>query len=393
MTRTATLIGAGIGGLATAIALAQSGWRVHIFERRPVLEAVGAGIQLSPNACKVLKSLGIWNALLPQTFAPQGIEMRMGQSGRRVFELPLADVAQARWGAPYAHVHRGDLLNALLMRAHDMADISITLNATATHVTQDRLPLVQFESGADVSSDLVVVADGMNSRLAAQVVPAPAPKFSGCIAWRTTIPMDALTTPPPPTACAWVGARKHAVTTRIRAGTLANFVGIVETHDRPPESWRHKGNRAQALADFAGWDDTLIQILTKAPDIFCWSLLDRTPLTHWGQGAVTLLGDAAHPMLPSMAQGAAQALEDSVALAASLDGTDVAQGIADFQSYRQPRAARVQRLSAANLSLFHRRTRLTQLATYGPAALASWINPNLLHRRQDWVYGHDPLGI
>ncbi len=391
--RSAAIIGAGIGGLATAIALAQTGWHVRVFERRPALEAVGAGIQMSPNACKVLKSLGVLDTLLPTTFAPQAIEMRMGLSGRQVFSLPLKDVAKTRWGGPYVHVHRGDLLTCLLDRAQAMAEITIVVNANATQVHQNPNPTVQFADGSKVTSDLVVVADGMNSTLASQVVPASAPQFSGCIAWRTTIPMDQLNNAPPPTACAWVGPGKHAVTTRIRGGTMANFVGIVETKERAPESWRHTGDRAQALADFAGWDACLVEILTKAPDLFCWSLMERAPLVKWGQGAVTLLGDAAHPMLPSMAQGAAAALEDGVALAACLVGADVPKAIAKFQRYRQPRAARVQAMSAANLKLFHRRSWITQLGTYGPAALAAAINPNLLHRRQDWVYGHDPLGV
>ncbi len=390
MTRTASIIGAGIGGLSAAIALAQAGWDVRVFERRTSLVEMGAGIQMSPNACKVLDALGCFAAVKATAFAPDAIEMRMGTSGRLVFSLSLRQ-AERRWGGAYLHIHRGDLLAALVDRAGQLPGITISTNMTAQAVDDST---VSFADGTQTTADLVVVADGMNSRLARSLVNAPSPEFSGCIAWRTTVPMDRLTTAPPPTACAWVGAGKHAVTTRIKSGTVANFVGVVETDHQPPESWRHTGDRARALADFAGWHPTLVDILDRADDLHCWSLMERTPLRHWARGNAVLLGDAAHPMLPSMAQGAAQAMEDAVALAACLDWqADVALALKDFQQTRQPRAAKVQALSAANLKLFHRGHVLTQLATYGPAAVAARIAPSLLHRRQDWVYGHDPLHI
>ncbi len=387
MTKTAIIIGAGIAGLSAGIALIQRGWRVQVLERSETLAEVGAGVQISPNGMHVLRAFGVADKILEHGFEPEAIEMRMGRSGRRVFALPLHGVARDRWHAPYVQIHRADLHKTLLLRLQSLQADAVLTGQDCTRITQDGVITAQRQK---FDGDLIIGADGLGSQAAQAVAQVGKPRFTGCIAWRTTVDMDVLSAPPPPTACAWVGAGRHAVTTRLKSGRIANFVGVVERPDPAPESWRNIGDRAQALSDFAGWAPTLTEILEKAEAVFCWSLFDRAPLDTWTNGKITLLGDAAHPMLPSMAQGAVQAMEDAYVLAETLSNAQaIPQGLAAYQAKRLARTADVQKLSAANLRLFHRKSAATQLATYGPAAIVGKLAPNQLHRRYDWIYGHD----
>ena len=388
----ALIAGGGIGGLATAIALRLRGWDVSVFEQAAALSEVGAGLQISPNGWRVLDALGVSPYLQSTQFEPEAIEMRMGRTGRQVFRLQMRGYAQDRWGAPYMHVHRADLVAALETRLNDLCPGAVETGHTVCGYGQSGdVATLQFEDGGTQSGDIVIGADGLHSVIRTQMLGPDKPRFTGNSAWRAVVPITALGShAPPPTACVWVGDKRHAVTTRLRAGQLANFVGMVETDDPGPEGWRITGHRAEAQAAFDGWAPEIRTLIDKAEVLHRWALFDRAPLARWHEGRVALMGDAAHPMLPSMAQGAVQALEDAWIMAAALDqhGTPDA-GFAAYFDRRIARTARVQKGSAANAQMFHKATALGRFGVYGPIGIATRLAPNVLHARQDWVYRYD----
>lgn len=389
--RIALIAGGGIGGLTAALALRQRGWGVHVLEAAPAIEEVGAGLQLSPNAMKVLSALGISDAVEERAFEPEALELRLGRSGQQVFQISAGSAARRRWGAPYLHIHRADLLDVLeqAVRQQNHAAISLGAKAVSYSLAGDGAHL-NLASGEPLAGDLVIGADGIRSALRDQMLGPDQPRFTGNLAWRMTVPMERLKTPPPPTACVWAGRGRHAVTYRLRGGTLANLVGIVERSDWTGESWTESGTRDDALSDFSGWVPQVTEIIEKADSLFRWALFDRAPLSRWHDGAVALLGDACHPMLPFMAQGAAMAIEDAWVLAQAVEASQsVEQGLALYEARRKPRASRVQAASRANMKTFHRRSPVTRLATYGPMWLANRAVPGFVQSRQDWIYGED----
>ena len=386
-----TIVGGGIGGLGTAIACALRGLDVTVLEKAPALTEVGAGLQISPNGWRVLEAMGVAPLLVDTVFEPEAIEMRVGRSGTQVFRLPMRGYAQRRWGAPYMHVHRADLVDALAARLRDLAPAVMQTGVTVQSYAEDGAQVaLRTDVGDTHVADVVIGADGLHSVIRRQMLGPDAPRYTGNVAWRAVVPIDALgQDAPPPTACVWVGHGRHAVTTRLRAGSLANFVGMVEQAEPAEEGWRITGTAAQAAQDFACWHPTITRLIERAEVLHRWALFDRDPLPRWHAGRVTLLGDAAHPMLPSMAQGAVQALEDAWCLAGLLAGKDTGAALARYYEMRIDRTARIQRGSAANARMFHHASPLGRWAVYGPMALGARLLPELIHRRQDWVYRHD----
>ncbi|MEU0201153.1 MULTISPECIES: FAD-dependent monooxygenase [unclassified Streptomyces] len=387
-TRHALVVGAGIGGLAAALALGRTGWRVTVLERAAALGEIGAGIQLSPNGVRVLSTLGVLDRLLPTTFRPEAVEMRLGRSGRRVFRVELAETAVRRWGAPYLHVHRADLLDALLAgTAGSGLDITLRTGSAVRGYEQDPEHVTAvLDSGRRISGSLLVGADGIHSVIRDQLLGAGEPRFTGHVAWRVTVPIERLGRDvPPPTACLWVGERRHAITYRLRGGSLANLVAVVERDAWRGESWTERGTRQDALADFEGWHPTVTTVLREADAHYRWALFDREPLENWTEGRVALLGDACHPMLPYLAQGATMAIEDAQVLAHRLEHTrDVPRALRSYAAIRRPRTARVQAGSRENGRRFHRDGRFAHVPLWFLGTLA----PHVYHRRLDWLYGH-----
>lgn len=384
----AAIVGAGVGGLATAIALRLRGLHVTVFERAPELTEIGAGLQISPNGMRVLSALGVGEAVAAIAFKPEAIEMRLGVSGRRVFRLDLAQEV-ARWGASYIHIHRADLVDILAARLHELAGDVVRLN-TQVQGYADGTSLIH--TGGLEAFDLIVGADGLHSALRTQMHGRSKPRYTGNLAWRAVVPKERLKDLPPPTACIWAGHKRHAVTTYIRQGTLVNFVGMVEEPEPSEEGWRIEGTREDVLRDFGGWCPTIDGILNAADTFHRWALFDRPPLPYWSDAGVVLIGDAAHPMLPSMAQGAVQALEDAWLLAAHLDKfPDRAAALAAFYRHRIDRVTRIQRGSVTNARIFHKASGLGRSLFYTPLGIVAAIAPRLFHRRQDWVYAYDIL--
>lgn len=384
--------GAGIGGLTAALCCLHHGAEVTVLERAPEIGGIGAGIQIPPNAMKVFEALGLDQALAEIGFRPQAIEARMGRSGLEVFNIPLADAAVERWGAPYLHIHRADFIAILEKALREKNPSALRLGAELVDYEQTGEAVsARLADGNQISGDVLIGCDGIHSNIRTAMLGADEAIFTGNVAWRAVVPIDRLgDLAPRPTACAWMGPGKHCVTYRLRRGDLANFVGVVERDDWTSESWTQQGTAAQALADFDGWHPTLTRLLSEADTLYRWALFDRAPLAKWVDGRVALLGDAAHPMLPFMAQGAAMAVEDAWTLAQRLNSTgDARSALKAYQTLRFARASHVQAQSRANAKTFHKRSRLSQIATYGPMWLAGKMAPTAIHARQDRLYGHD----
>ncbi|MGC6511154.1 MAG: FAD-dependent monooxygenase [Parvibaculales bacterium] len=392
--KTAIIVGAGLGGLAAALCLDAVGWRVVVLEQADALGDVGAGIQISPNGVKVLRTLGLEEAVAALACRPEASQMRFGNSGRVIFSNSMTDYP-SRYGAPYLHIHRADLVSVLVQALTERQPEALRTGAQVTVFEQNTNSAeVRLADGETLSGDLLIGADGLKSVIREQMLGAQMPRFTGNVAWRMVVPMDRLTMPPPPTACVWVGAGKHAVTYRLRGGKLANFVGVVERKDWQEESWTAQGTRDEALADFAGWHPVITDVIEQAEAHYLWGLFDRAPLDTWHDGRVALLGDACHPMLPFMAQGAVQALEDAYVLADCLSrDEDIPLALAGYQKRRHARTSKVQTTARANASLFHRHTLAGKLATYGPMWLADKFAPRFIDSRFAWLYGHDVTDI
>jgi salicylate hydroxylase len=358
---------------------------------------------------RVFAALGLDAALAARAFRPMALEARMGRSGRQLFTIALGEAAHPRWGAPYLHIHRADYIAVLAAALRAKAPNALHLGAALTGYAQTENKVqAHLSDGRSLTGDALIGADGLHSLVQAQMLGTQKADFTGQMAWRATVPMPLLekklkAQAPRPTACVWMGQGRHCVTYQLRGGALANFVGVVETPSHhvdagAAEAWSIRGTPAQARADFKGWHPTLTGLLGEADRLYRWALFDRQPLTRWVDGRVALLGDAAHPMLPFMAQGAAMAVEDGWVLATNLANSlmtspesarAIEHALTTYQHQRYARTVRVQAGSRANAKTFHRRAGLAQIGTYGPMWLADKIAPALIGRSQNWLYGHD----
>ena len=392
-----TLIsGAGVGGLTAALCLLQRGHEVVVMEQAFELAEIGAGIQIPPNAMKVFRALGLEEALLAVASKPEALQARMGQSGLELFNIPLDD---ARWGATYLHIHRADYVDVLSQAVRGYEKAEIRLGAEVVSYTQTANNVeVQLNNSESVTGDVLLAADGLHSVVRQQMLDDDRPTFTGTVAWRTVVPSSRLGADvPAPTACVWMGPGRHCVTYRVRKGELVNFVGVVECVDWPTkasESWSERGTAQHAKDDFENWHPAITRILEEADEIYLWPLYDREPVKTWVDGRVALLGDAAHPMSPFLAQGAAMAVEDAWVVAKMLsESADINDRLQAYQEQRYPRTSKAQADSTSNGQLFHKSTLMQKLVTYGPLWIAGKVAPNLIRARQDHIYGYDVTSV
>lgn len=382
------VVGAGIGGLTAALALARQGFEVEIFEQAPVMRELGAGLQLSPNASRILHELGLEMPLAEAAFKPEAVEVRHGRSGRLLSRAPLGRQAQQRWGAPYYHIHRGDLQQMLLAAVRGHEHIRLHLNATCEAVDQDAETVsLGLAGGGRHAGSLLIGADGIHSRVRRQLFGKEQPRFTGHVAWRFLIPVEDLHEDlVPPVAGLWMGPGAHFVHYYVRGGQFLNCVAVVEQQAWQAESWTERGSKQTLQEDFAGWHPT-IQALAAAADAtqcYRWGLFDREPMPQWHQGRIGLLGDACHPTLPFLAQGAAMAIEDAAVLARILRGSrDAVPALERFHGQRIERVTRVQQTSGRNGRIYHLR------------GLPAWLRNLALRsglaspvRTMDWLYRH-----
>ncbi len=388
------IAGAGIGGLTAALFCAQRGMQVCVIERASELGEVGAGIQVAANGTHVLEQLGLGPALEDIGFRPEAATLRLGQSGRTIFSNPLGTAARERYGAWYYHVHRADLHRILAEKVEADPNIDLRLGSGVSGFEeQEKTVTAILSDGLGVSGTALIGADGIHSAVREILFGPDAPRFTGNVAWRLLVPADRLPAGLiPPHATVWTGPGGHAVTYYVRGGDLINFVGVIEREDWQVEGWLESGDISELKRDFAPWCSAIHQLIDAADETTCfkWALLDRDPMPLWSKGRVTLLGDACHPMLPFMAQGACMAMEDAWVVATELSKKDdPASAFLAYEAQRKKRTARVQMAARANAKRFHKGAPARQLATYGPMWLAARIKPDLLNKPFDWIYGED----
>jgi salicylate hydroxylase len=382
------VVGGGIGGLSAALSLLRAGFDVQVYEQAPLLGEVGAGLQVSPNAARVLHQLGLAEALAKSGVPPLAWHQRRWDDGRTLLRTPLAGALEAAFGFPQYQIHRADLLAALAQALPaDRVHLGHQLTGLADHGDHVQ---ATFANGAQAEVEVLVGADGIHSTVRSLLFGPQEPHFTGCIAYRGLVPAGRLADLElEVTAQLWMGPGGHFVHYFVRDQRLLCFVAIVEQDTWTRESWTERGHLADAQAAFAGWHPQVLAILEGADDAFRTALFDRPPLERWSLGRVTLLGDACHPMLPFIAQGAAQAIEDGATLTACLTqaGADVPGVLRRYERLRLPRTSRLQALSAANKTRLHlpdgpqQQERDTQLAT----GSTDWSVGTVA-----WIYEHDP---
>lgn len=384
------IVGAGIGGLAAAAALLRRGHRVRVFEQAAALGEVGAGIQMSANAMRVLDHLGLRTRIEPSAVRPLAFEFRRFDTGDLLHRLPLGEQHERQHGAPYFQVHRHDLHLALgdAVRAIDARCIELGARVTAVDEDAGGASL-HFEGRAPVRSELVVGADGVRSTIRRHVLGPDQPLFTGQVAWRCTVPVERIAPQwrTDVVSTIWCGPRNHAVTYYLRGGGLLNFVGCVERPDED-ESWTARRPWQELDDDYRGWHP-MVRAVVEAVDrdqCFRWALKSRTPSARWCSGRVALLGDAIHATLPYMAQGAAMAIEDAAVLARALDiDAPLQQRLQIYEAHRSPRTARVVRESAEMGELYH----IDDAARMRQA----FAERNIAKSRNEWLYPYDPLSV
>ena len=359
------IAGGGIGGLTAALCLAKAGLEVAVFEQAPEFGEAGAGIQLSPNCSRVLHHLGLSPALEKWAFLPEATEFRHWKSGKVVGASALGETVREAYGFPYYHIHRGDLLAVLVAAARRCASIRLhtatRLEGFVQHRGGVRVTVTVTGAGAGAVHEgrTLIGADGIHSTVRTALFGEQAPVFTGNIAWRALVPAERLPKGfPRPVGTVWWGPGRHFVCYYVRGGALVNCVCVVEKGGWTVESWTERGAHDELRSDFAGWHRDVQTLIDNSDrdSLYKWALFDRAPMSRWGDRAVTLLGDACHPTLPFMAQGAAMAIEDAAVLAACLSmEAETAVGLKRYEDLRRERTALVQNGSRRNARLFHLR--------------------------------------
>ncbi len=360
------VVGAGIGGLAASAALRRAGIETTVYEQAPGFSRVGAGIQMSPNAVRVLDGIGAGDAARAAAFRPSHWRNRDHDSGELSNEHPLGEAAEARHGTPYLLMHRGDL-HAALHRAVPDGTIRYGHELSGLEPSARRVTL-RFADGRSAEADAVIAADGVHSAVRDWMLGAESPRFTGNAAYRATFPASRLDGRVLDDSAKWWGPDRHIVIYHVTADR--GEIYFTTSHPEPDwrmESWSAKGDLGDLRGAFSEFHEDVRAVLAACPDVHKWALFERGPLPRWSEGNVTLLGDACHPMTPYMAQGAATALEDAAVLSRCLANgglADPARAFRRFEAARKPRTSRIQATSHRN-EFMRRRT-----------------DP-------DWVYSHD----
>jgi salicylate hydroxylase len=393
VSRTIFVAGAGIGGLTTSLALAKKGFRAVVLEKAEKLEETGAGLQLSPNASRILVELGIEPRLAGRAVTPESINIMSARAGGEICRLPLGEAATFRAGAPYWVVHRADLQAALLAQVEVTPDVELRLGCQFEDVTKHArgLTIVQRQGltrQQDVANALIG-ADGIWSSVRHHLFPEVQPQFSGLIAWRGTLEATALPREyTSPRVQLWMGPNAHLVAYPISAGRQINVVAIVAgTWNRPGWSAPGESNEIKQFFASARWPATARMLASAVDEWKRWALYTLPDGGEWHDGQIALLGDAAHAMLPFAAQGAGMAIEDAAVLAKCLaeGGSDAAGVTAALRKYarqRRSRVAKIQRLAARQGRIYH---------MSGPMAAARdlfirALGGKAMMSRQDWIY-------
>ena len=379
------VIGGGIGGLAAALSLHRAGFDVDVYEQAPELNEVGGGINMGPNAARILYRLGLEDALDRDAVRPLSAHVRRWDDGRTLQKATLNPISSELYGAPHLTVHRADLQRII---AWGLPRECIHLGHRLIGF-EDRDTAVEasFANGRRIEADMLVGADGIHSTVRTALFGEEEPAFAGCVAYRGLVPAERIADLGLERGNqSWLGPGGHLVHYFVSGGRLLNFVGWTEHDTWNREDWTDRATIERALAAFEGWHPQIRRIVSAADTCFIWALFDRDPLPRWSAGRVTLLGDACHPMYPFMAQGAAQAIEDGATLAALLaDGGDPIEILVRYEQLRLPRVSRLQEMSRANKHRYHMPDGPEQRARDAAMAATRERAPETMQ----WLFGFD----
>ena len=386
------IVGAGIGGVALARALRQRGIDAYLFERASAFGEIGAGVQITPNAAKVLGALGLAEALDRVGFLPEAMVGRNWDTARELFRTPLQEICPRLFGANFYHVHRADV-HAILCADIPADRVRFNVQCVGVERTQEGAT-ARFSDGTSFQADLIVGADGIHSVVRDALWGKSQASFTGHMCWRALVPVEQHPLPfVSPDASFWMGPKAHIVTYYVKGGAAVNIVAVNESADWVAESWTEPSTREELLAAYQGWHPNIISLFERvdSSQTFKWGLFDRDPMNQWSQGRVTLLGDAAHPMLPFLSQGAAMAIEDGYVLAAALAhyGSDVEAALRAYEAERRPRTARVQLEARERGRTYHLSTPEEQRQRDLEMQRQQAQNPNAVGIKAEWVYEYD----
>ena len=357
------IVGGGIGGLTTALGFAQRGFHVEVFEQAPALTEVGAGLQITPNGGRVLNALGLDDALDRVSITAQAVQPMDALSGRAVTRFDLSQLD----GPPYRFMHRADLI-AVLEKACRALGVTIHLGSAV--------------DSADLTADLVIGAEGIKSGTRATLNGDADPFFTGQVAWRAIV--DAPNADP--VAQIWMAPRRHVVTYPLPGGRV-NIVAVQERAQWANEGWNHRDDAANLRQVFRDVSPPLMSLLSKVETVHLWGLFRHPVAQHWHKGRVAILGDAAHPTLPFLAQGANLAIEDAWVLAACCEH-DIDAGLVQYQAERAPRVTRAIAAANANARKYHLSGTARTVAHTG-LKIVGFVAPNAFLDRMDWLYDLD----
>jgi len=389
------IIGGGIGGLTTALALLRRGLDVEVYEQAPVLREVGAGVQIGSNGTHVLYALGLKEALQRVQVLPPRRVLRHWRTGETWDWFALGSASVARYGTPHLLLHRNDLHGLLVAAVRALKPDAIKLGMRASAVAQTAdAATVQFADGHSAAGTAIIAADGIHSQVRQCLFGPGKPTFIGCVAWRGLIAMDRL---PPHLAqmltTNWIGPHGHVLHYPVRRGELMNFISIVERDDWQVESWIVEGSKEELADDFRGWHDDVHTFIDAIDTPYKWALLARGPMERWVEGRITLLGDACHPTLPFLGQGAVMAIEDAYVVAACLAAypDDPQRAFVRYEDIRKERTSAVVRKSHDN----RRHVFSPALADAGALAseVAQYWQQEHVKERLDWLYDYDATAI
>ena len=340
------IVGGGIGGLFTANALIAKGLTVSVYEQAPELGEVGAGVYLTPNSVRQMQRVGLGPAVEKWGARVGPASHYFRHDGTPIAPVQVTD--SSGWNATFG-MHRADFVDFL---AAALPEGVVHTGHRGISCEQDgEIARVKFANGAVAEADIVIGADGIHSELRPFVYPPSNPVFSGTVAYRGTVPLERMPDWPMDRWQMWLGKGKHFLVFPLRAGTIINYVGFVPADAEMKESWSAPGDPDMLRQEFAGWDPRIENLLSKVEKTFRWALYDREPMPVWTKGRLTLLGDAAHPMLPHLGQGANQSIEDGMALATILsrtDGKNSPAALLAYEALRRERVASVQRGAREN---------------------------------------------
>jgi len=385
-----SIIGAGIGGLTTALALQRKGIDAQIYEQSSQLGEIGAGLHLSPNGMKVLYALGLEEQIESIKFQPEAITLRHFETGRPFFENPLSGAFVTTFGAPFYGFHRADLHQILLEAVEKNNPNCISVGKRLFDLTEDdKSVMLNFEDGSTLYGSIVIGADGVHSTVRTLLHHDPDARFTGHVAYRGMVSVDDLEPNlVEPKFNLWAGPSAHVVAYYVRRGELLNYVALTEEAGWKTESWTTRANKSDLAVQFQDWNPTVQTIIdhTQEGQCYKWALLMREPLSTWSSARTTLLGDAAHPMVPYLAQGSVMAIEDAWVLAHYLAAHPHAPSLAlkAYEGARIERTGKIQIAAWEQGQLNHAVGRGGDISERGDGGGFS---------KSSWIYGYDACAL